>query len=60
VEAEINLIVLRSTRPELTRSFYEALGLLFVEEQHASTTTRSGLVLEIYPLPGGEEVATGT
>jgi len=64
--AEINLIVLRSDQLQLTRGFYEAMGLSFVEEKHGqgpahlSATTPSGTVLELYPLPTGEAPETGT
>ena len=64
--AEINLIVLRSDQLQLTRGFYEALGLSFVEEKHGqgpahiSATTPSGTVLELYPLPSGDAPETGT
>ena len=63
---EISLVVLRSTQPEATRRFYEALGLSFVDEQHGrgpvhvSATTPSGVVFELYPLANGEELETGT
>lgn len=64
--AEINLIVLRSDQLQVTRGFYEALGLSFVEEKHGhgpvhlSATTQSGTVLELYPLSNGEAPETGT
>jgi len=64
--AEINLIVLRATQRQSTQGFYEALGLSFLDEQHdrgpahVSATTRSGIVVELYPLPSGEEVENGT
>lgn len=64
--AEINLIVLRSDQLQLTRGFYESLGLSFAEEKHGqgpahlSATTPSGTVLELYPLSGDERPETGT
>lgn len=53
-EPRLNLVVLRS--PDVPRlvTFYEALGLRFVKEQHGNgpehfSATAGGVVLEIYP-----------
>jgi lactoylglutathione lyase len=55
----INLMVLRSADLATTRSFYEALGLSFVEEQHGSgpvhlSCERGGMVMELYPGKPGQ------
>lgn len=51
----LSLLVLRARNVELTRDFYEALGLQFQLEQHGSgpshyASQMGDLVLEIYPL----------
>jgi lactoylglutathione lyase len=50
----LSLIVIRSSNVEAAISFYRALGLSFVREQHGSGPVHyscelSGVVLEIYP-----------
>lgn len=47
-------IVLYAHDPDLTRQFYEALGLAFVEEKHGDGPVHhscdlEGIVMEIYP-----------
>jgi predicted enzyme related to lactoylglutathione lyase len=49
------LLVLRSARLDEIRTFYERLGLVFIEEQHGSGpvhfAARMGeVILELYPL----------
>ncbi|QDU77001.1 Glyoxalase-like domain protein [Bremerella volcania] len=63
--ARLNLIVLRSSDPDATVRFYQALGLPFTQEQHgkgpihwASETNR--FVMEIYPAKSPEQVDTFT
>lgn len=55
----LNLLVLRTTDLASARSFYEAFGLSFVEEQHGSgpvhlSCERGGTVLELYPGKPGQ------
>ena len=50
----LSLLVLRTSQLAATRSFYEALGLIFAEEKHGSgpthySTQLGSTVLEIYP-----------
>jgi hypothetical protein len=52
--ASLSLLVLRSSRLEAMRTFYEALGLTFVEEKHGAgpvhySAQLGSTVLEIYP-----------
>ena len=51
---KLNMIVLRTTRMETLRAFYDALGLQFVEEQHDNGPVHyacelDSVVIEIYP-----------
>lgn len=52
---DLNLLVLRSVDVRATRELYEAIGLVFLDEQHGngprhcSATLSGGLVIEIYP-----------
>jgi lactoylglutathione lyase len=54
-DVSLSLLVLRSPDPGRCRTFYEALGLAFSEEQHGSGPAHlaavlpGGVVLEIYP-----------
>ncbi|MFO0966856.1 MAG: hypothetical protein U0793_14885 [Gemmataceae bacterium] len=53
----INLLVLRCKDVELTRRFYERLGMVFVEERHGAgpkhfAWEHAGFVLELYPTKG--------
>ena len=55
----VNLLVLRCKDIEVTRCFYEKLGLAFVEEQHGSgprhySWESGGFVLELYPAAEGQ------
>ena len=55
----VNLVVLRTADLALARSFYEVLGLSFVQEQHGSgpvhlSCDRGGMVLELYPGKPGQ------
>jgi catechol 2,3-dioxygenase-like lactoylglutathione lyase family enzyme len=55
----VNLLVLRCKDVEVTRSFYQKLGLNFVEEKHGSGPRHyaweSGdFVLELYPAAEGQ------
>ena len=51
----LDLVVLRSPDVAVTRAFYEALGLRFVDERHGAgpphvaATLAGGVVVEIYP-----------
>jgi catechol 2,3-dioxygenase-like lactoylglutathione lyase family enzyme len=54
----VNLLVLRCTDIEVTRRFYEQLGLAFVEEKHGSgpqhySWESGGFVFELYPAAEG-------
>lgn len=58
---EFRLLVLRSTRFDQLRAFYELLGLSFVREQHGSGPVHDSasvgpVVLEIYPTRGESEI----
>lgn len=51
---KINLLVLRAADLEITRTFYEALGMVFIQEKHGTgpihySCDMNGTVLEIYP-----------
>ncbi len=55
----LNLMVLRTTDLASARSFYEALGLSFVQEQHGTgpvhfSCERGGTVMELYPGKPGQ------
>src|SRR5262245_16515099 len=55
----VNLLVLRCKDIEITRRFYEQLGLTFVEEQHGTgpqhyASESGGFVLELYPAAEGQ------
>ena len=55
----VNLLVLRCKDIEVTRRFYELLGLTFVEEKHGAgpkhyAWERDGFVLELYPTAEGQ------
>lgn len=64
--AALDLLVLRVADLERSRRFYEALGLVFVEERHGSgpvhlaATLESGLVVELYPVTGDAPPDTQT
>ncbi|MCC9602855.1 VOC family protein [Stieleria sp. JC731] len=58
---QLNLLVIRSTEPVRTVSFYEMLGLRFQEEQHGSgpihwAAELDALVMEVYPAQAPDEV----
>jgi catechol 2,3-dioxygenase-like lactoylglutathione lyase family enzyme len=55
----VNLLVLRCKDIEVTRRFYEQLGLAFVEEKHGTgprhyAWENGGFVLELYPVAEGQ------
>lgn len=55
----VNLLVLRCKDIEVTRRFYEQLGLAFVEEKHGTGPQHyawesDGFVLELYPAADGQ------
>ena len=55
----VNLLVLHCKDIEVTRRFYEQLGLAFVEEKHGSgprhyVSESGGFVLELYPAAKGQ------
>jgi predicted enzyme related to lactoylglutathione lyase len=55
---EINLIVLKTPRPDDLASFYELLGIKFERHQHGKgpihyAAELGRVVFEIYPLPKG-------
>lgn len=59
MKLSVNLLVLRCKDVELTRRFYEQLGLVFVEEKHGTGPTHyawesAGFVLELYPITPGQ------
>ena len=52
--ANLSLLVLRTANLDAALKFYQALGLVFVEEKHGSGPTHfacetAGMVIEIYP-----------
>ncbi|NIG55092.1 VOC family protein [Chitinophaga sp. Cy-1792] len=54
--ATLNLLVIKTDKPEQQVEFYAAIGFQFVYHQHGTgpfhySSTDEGLVLEIYPLP---------
>jgi catechol 2,3-dioxygenase-like lactoylglutathione lyase family enzyme len=54
----LNLIVLKTAALDRLRDFYAALGIQFVQEQHAGdplhySAQLGSVVLELYPLPPG-------
>ena len=56
---DLNLLVLRCRDVELTRHFYEKLGLIFAEERHGSgprhyAWEKDGFVLELYQATAGQ------
>ena len=55
----VNLLVLRCKDLEITRRFYEQLGLVFVDEKHGTgpqhyAWEHGGFVLELYPAGEGQ------
>ena len=55
----VNLLLLRCKDIEVTRRFYEQLGLTFVEEKHGTGPQHyawesDGFVLELYPAAEGQ------
>lgn len=63
--ARLNLIVLRSSNPNVTVKFYESLGLSFEEEQHGNgpihwASKTSCFVMEIYPANSSDQVDSPT
>ncbi len=60
-----SLIVVRAAKVEAALSFYSALGLTFVQEQHGSgpihhSCTLGNVTMEIYPLKAGAEFQPDT
>ena len=58
---QLNLLVLRCKNIEITKTFYENLGLKFIKEQHGKgavhyATYVGEVVLELYPLKEGFEI----
>jgi len=58
---KLNLLVLRCKNIQVTKAFYEKLGLIFVQEQHGKgavhyATYVDEMVLELYPLKEGFEI----
>jgi lactoylglutathione lyase len=61
----VDLIVIKTARPDKLASFYEQLGIKFENHQHDTgplhyTAEIDGVVFEIYPLPQGKEKADDT
>ena len=61
----LSLLVLRAADPARTRRFYEALGLLFAEEQHGTGPVHhacvlGATVLEIYPAAASDVATRGS
>lgn len=59
--ARLNLIVVRSSAPDVTVRFYQLLGLHFTQEQHGQgpihwASEIDGFVMEIYPAKSPEQV----
>jgi len=59
---QINLLVIRTSNPEVLSSFYEQLGMVFQYHRHGNgpmhySTEFGGLVFEIYPLLKNQKVA---
>lgn len=55
----VNLIVLRTANTEAMLVFYQALGLVFVQEQHGTgpihySTQLGDMTMEIYPAEAGQ------
>ncbi len=58
---QLNLLVLRCKNVEITKAFYEKLGLTFIKEKHGKgvehySTYVGALVLELYPLKEDTEI----
>jgi len=58
---KLNLLVLRCKNIQVTKAFYEKLGMIFVQEQHGKgavhySTYVDEMVLELYPLKEGFEI----
>jgi len=58
---KLNLLVLRCKNLQVSKAFYEKLGLIFVQEQHGKgavhyATYVDEMVLELYPLKEGFEI----
>ncbi len=61
----LNLVVIRSDKPEVAVQFYKLLGLPFQKEQHGNgpvhwTANLGGTILEIYPASSGKQVDGST
>ena len=57
-DVSLKLVVLRTPQVDRLRAFYQALGVELAEERHGNgplhfTGKVGGVVLEVYPLPGG-------
>ena len=64
-EVSLSLLVLKTHKIDVVRSFYETIGIVFVEEQHGTGPVHfaghvGGVVMEIYPLANSGEEADGT
>lgn len=62
---KINLIVLKTSRPEELVEFYAQLGINFENHKHGNGPLHyaaeiAGVVFEIYPLPNNMEKADNT
>lgn len=62
---KINLVVLKTSRPDYLAEFYRELGIKFESHRHATGPLHyaaiiDDLVFEIYPLPKGKEKADDT
>jgi lactoylglutathione lyase len=65
MKPELSLIVIKTKQLDLLKSFYEKIGLTFIEERHGTgpihySSSNKNLVLELYPLPKSIEVADTT
>jgi len=59
---QINLLVIRTSKPEALSIFYERLGMVFQQQQHGNgpmhySAEFGGLVFEIYPLLKSQKTA---
>ncbi len=58
---QLNLLVLRCKNIEISKNFYEKLGLKFIQEQHGKgvvhySTYVGQMVMELYPLKDGYNI----
>lgn len=64
-DPRLNLLVLKTHKPDRLKDFYSALGIDFIQERHGDGPRHHAgrvgdLVLELYPLPGEASPADAT